>query len=108
MIPHATLIHEVSVTRVTSEIPATTKQPRTKAATESNVVSALRCFIWPISAKEQTTILGKFPTATHKMLWNRTELKSRDKVTWGEKTYVLHQVMDFNGHHCEGILEQTR
>ena len=101
------LIHTVTLTRPVRSYAGGTKQP---LVTETVQATGIRARLEPLSGRLQETVLGRIPSATHRLFTNRLDVKENDLVTdeaTGQR-YVVHQVSNFFGHHLEAILEAKR
>lgn len=106
-VPGSLLIQAVALTRPVRSYASGTKQP---IVTETLQATGIRARIEPLSGRLQETVLGRMPTATHRLFTNRLDVKANDLITeeaTGQK-YVVHEVSNFFGHHLEAILEAKR
>ena len=75
--------------------------------TETPQATGIRARLEPLSGRLQQTVLGRIPSATHRLFTNRLDVRANDLITeeaTGQK-YVVHEVSNFFGHHIEAILE---
>ena len=103
-VPGSLLIHAVTLTRPVHSYATGTKQP---IVTETPQATGIRARIEPLSGRLQETVLGRIPSATHRLFTNRLDVRANDLITdqaTGQK-YVVHEVSNFFGHHVEAILE---
>ena len=103
-LPGSVLIQAVTLTRPVHSYASGTKQP---IVTETQQAAGIRARIEPLSGRLQETVLGRIPSATHRLFTNRLDVRANDLITeeaTGQK-YVVHEVSNFFGHHIEAILE---
>jgi hypothetical protein len=103
-LPGSLLIQAVTLTRPVHSYASGTKQP---IVTETQQAAGIRARIEPLSGRLQETVLGRIPSATHRLFTNRLDVRANDLITeeaTGQK-YVVHEVSNFFGHHIEAILE---
>ena len=111
MITHL-LQHTCDIYRQAQGFSTGTLQPK-NSATRSAIALGLRCRINALSARARYSLMGIFPSVSHRMFWENTVLKCNDQVTWDNKTYVLVEVtapmgLSGNVHHYEGLLEEKK
>jgi len=103
-VPGSLLIQTVTLTRPVRSYASGTKQP---IVTETLQATGIRARLEPLSGRLQETVLGRLPSATHRLFTNRQDIRANDLITdeaTGQK-YVVHEVSNFFGHHVEAILE---
>ncbi|MDP3760921.1 MAG: hypothetical protein Q8R01_10445 [Ramlibacter sp.] len=103
-LPGSVLIQAVTLTRPVHSYASGTKQP---IVTETLQATGIRTRIEPLSGRLQETVLGRIPSATHRLFTNRLDVRANDLITeeTSGQTYVVHEVSNFFGHHIEAILE---
>ena len=106
-LPGSLLIHAVTLTRPVRSYATGTKQP---IVTETQQATGIRVRLEPLSGRLQETVLGRIPSATHRLFTNRLDVKANDLITEEatSQRYVVHEVSNFFGHHVEAILEAKR
>jgi len=103
-LPGSLLIQAVTLTRPVRSYASGTKQP---IVTEMPQATGIRARIEPLSGRLQETVLGRIPSATHRLFTSRQDVRANDLITDEAtgQTYVVHEVSNFFGHHIEAILE---
>jgi len=104
-LPASLLSVLVTVLRPIHSYAAGTKQP---IVTETSQATGVRVRVEPLSGDVAATVLGRLPTATHRLFTNHKDLKQNDVVK-DEATnqkYVVREVSNFFDHHIEAILER--
>lgn len=103
MIPYHLLSKRVTVKAPVQSMVTGTKQPQ---ATWSSVGTNVPASILPLSSREQATLLGVLPRATHSLYMNLDcALKPGYQVVWDSITYLVSKAETY-GDHIEAVLEK--
>jgi hypothetical protein len=104
-LPGALLTTRATILRPVRSYASGTKQP---IVTETSQATGVRVRLEPLAGELQATVLGRLPTATHRLFTNHADLKPNDVVKdeGSSQKYVVREVGNFFGHHVEAILER--
>ena len=103
-LPNALLTKTFQFLRPIHNYAVGTKQP---IVTETSQATGIRARLEPLSGRIAQTVLGRIPSATHRLFTSRQDVRANDLITdeaSGQK-YIVHEVSNFFGHHIEAILE---
>lgn len=101
MIPEKVLVHTVKI----EEPDYPSGGGRSPKYTE--IASNVKARIEKLSGRPKETVLGQFPTATHKMFLNPgPDVKTNCRVICGQDEYKVLDAIDWFGSHLELILEE--
>lgn len=103
-LPNALLTKTFQFLRPIHSYAVGTKQP---IVTETSQATGVRARIEPLSGRLAQTVLGRLPSATHRLFTNSLILKQNDLVKdeANNQKYIVHEVSNFFDHHVEAILE---
>lgn len=96
------LIHTVTIER-----PDRAHEGTMVVASFDEIATGVSCRIEQLSGRLDPSVLGRFPTVTHRIYFNTADVQTHDRLTDADgKIYFVQDVNTLYGDHIETLAEE--